>query len=41
MVSTLQSKRKGTLSAKIHIPLTTNSVVLEKTFGQNLYTVRK
>ena len=30
MVSTFQSKRKGTMSAKIHIPLTTSSVVLEK-----------
>jgi hypothetical protein len=32
MVSTFQSKRKGTMSAKIHIPLTTSSVVLEKNF---------
>lgn len=31
-VSTFQSKRKGTMSAKIHIPLTTSSVVLEKNF---------
>ena len=32
LVSTFQSKRKGTMSAKIHIPLTTSSVVLEKNF---------
>ena len=40
VISIFKSKRRGTISAKIHVPSASSSIVLKRTFGLNLFVVK-
>ena len=40
VISIFKSKRRGTISTKIHVPSASSSIVLKRTFGLNLFVVK-